>query len=174
MVLPDSHRISLTPRYLETYSKELYYFHLRDYHPLWLNFPEYSVNNIIFYSSAYQQFGPNMPHDTANTTVASFNMLDGLGFFPFARRYSGNHYCFLFLRVLRCFSSPGCLHIPYVFRYGCCNITRSGLPHSEIFGSQVISTYPKLIAGSRVLHQLLVPRHPPCALSNLTKIFMHR
>ena len=31
----------------------------------------------------------------------------GLGFFPFARRYSGNHCCFLFLRLLRCFSSPG-------------------------------------------------------------------
>ena len=31
----------------------------------------------------------------------------GLGSFPFARRYLGNHCCFLFLRVLRCFSSPG-------------------------------------------------------------------
>ena len=28
----------------------------------------------------------------------------GLGFSPFARRYSGNHCCFLFLRLLRCFS----------------------------------------------------------------------
>ena len=34
----------------------------------------------------------------------------GLGFSPFARRYSGNHCCFLFLRVLRCFSSPGTSH----------------------------------------------------------------
>lgn len=32
----------------------------------------------------------------------------GLGSFPFARRYSGNHCCFLFLRLLRCFSWPGC------------------------------------------------------------------
>ena len=31
----------------------------------------------------------------------------GFGSFPFARRYSENHCCFLFLRVLRCFSSPG-------------------------------------------------------------------
>ena len=31
----------------------------------------------------------------------------GLGSFPFAHHYSGNHYYFLFLRVLRCFSSPG-------------------------------------------------------------------
>ena len=31
----------------------------------------------------------------------------GLGSFPFARRYSGNRCFFLFLRLLRCFSSPG-------------------------------------------------------------------
>ena len=36
----------------------------------------------------------------------------GLGSFPFARRYSENRCFFLFLRVLRCFSSPGSL--PYV------------------------------------------------------------
>ena len=30
-----------------------------------------------------------------------------LGSFPFARRYSGNRCFFLFLRLLRCFSSPG-------------------------------------------------------------------
>ena len=30
----------------------------------------------------------------------------GLGCSPVARRYWGNHFCFLFLRVLRCFSSP--------------------------------------------------------------------
>src|SRR5690606_23718690 len=36
----------------------------------------------------------------------------GLGCFPFARRYSGNRCCFLLLRVLRCFSSPGCPPYP--------------------------------------------------------------
>ena len=36
----------------------------------------------------------------------------GLGSSHFARRYSGNRVFFLFLRLLRCFSSPGSL--PYV------------------------------------------------------------
>src|SRR5690554_314576 len=31
----------------------------------------------------------------------------GLGSSPFARHYLGNHSCFLFLRLLRCFSSAG-------------------------------------------------------------------
>ena len=33
--------------------------------------------------------------------------IGGLGSCAFARHYLRNHFCFLFLRVLRCFSSPG-------------------------------------------------------------------
>ena len=40
-----------------------------------------------------------------------------------------------------------------------------GLSHSEISGSKVICTYPKLIAAYHVLHRLREPRHPPCALA---------
>ena len=36
----------------------------------------------------------------------------------FAHHYSGNRGCFLFLWVLRCFTSPRFLHLPYVFRQG--------------------------------------------------------
>ena len=36
----------------------------------------------------------------------------GLGCSDFARHYFRNHFCFLFLRVLRCFSSPGSPRIP--------------------------------------------------------------
>jgi hypothetical protein len=40
----------------------------------------------------------------------------GLASSSFARHYSRNHSCFLFLRVLRCFTSPRSLHTPYTFR----------------------------------------------------------
>ena len=43
-------------------------------------------------------------------------------------------------------------------------LQNAGLSHSEIFGSKVICTYPKLIAAYHVLHRLREPRHPPCAL----------
>ena len=46
-------------------------------------------------------------------------------------------------------------------------MTASGLPHSEILGSKVVCTSPRLIAAYHVLHRLLVPRHPPFALSSL-------
>ena len=39
------------------------------------------------------------------------------------------------------------------------------LSHSEIRGSKVICTYPRLVAAYHVLHRLWEPRHPPCALS---------
>ena len=90
------------------------------------------------------------------------------GLSRFARRYSGNRICFLFLRVLRCFSSPGLPSLSYEFRYGYHSITSGGFPHSEISGSKLAYSSPKHIGVRPVLHRLLVPRHPPCALSNLT------
>jgi hypothetical protein len=46
-------------------------------------------------------------------------------------------------------------------------MTPAGFPHSDILGSAVVCTYPRLIAAYRVLHRLQAPRHPPCALSIL-------
>ena len=48
-------------------------------------------------------------------------------------------------------------------------MTRIGLPHSEILGSKVVCTSPRLIAAYHVLRRLSVPRHPPYALISLTK-----
>src|SRR5690606_5448167 len=47
-------------------------------------------------------------------------------------------------------------------------MTRRGFPHSDIPGSKVVCTSPRLIAAYRVLHRLLAPRHSPYALSSLT------
>ena len=44
----------------------------------------------------------------------------------------------------------------------------AGFPHSDIHGSKLVSSSPRLIAAYNVLHRLLVPRHPPYALSSLT------
>jgi hypothetical protein len=46
-----------------------------------------------------------------------------------------------------------------------------GFPHSEISGSMPACGSPKLIAACHVFHRLLLPRHPPCALSSLTTKF---
>ena len=99
-----------------------------------------------------QRRGPTTPPVRRHT--------DGLGCSPFARHYWGNHCCFLFLEVLRCFSSlrspPGIA--------GMTALHAAGLSHSEISGSKVICTSPELIAVYHVLRRLREPRHPPCAL----------
>ena len=41
-------------------------------------------------------------------------------------------------------------------------------PHSDISGSSLICSSPKLFAACHVLHRLLMPRHSPCALFSLT------
>ena len=56
------------------------------------------------------------------------------------------------------------LWIQYMVTEGC----SAGFPHSEISGSSDICSSPLLIAAYHVFLRLSVPRHPPCALSNLT------
>ena len=42
-----------------------------------------------------------------------------------------------------------------------------GFPHSEILGSKLVRSSPRLIAAYHVLHRLSAPRHPPNALMTL-------
>ncbi len=51
-------------------------------------------------------------------------------------------------------------------------LQRAGLPHSETHGSQPACGSPWLIAAYHVLHRLLMPRHPPCALHILSLIIL--
>ena len=57
---------------------------------------------------------------------------------PFAHHYSGNRGCFLFLWVLRCFTSPRFLHLPYVFRQGRWAITPTQV---SLFGNPRIEVW---------------------------------
>ena len=70
-----------------------YRFPLRGFHPLWPDVPVRSGNE--------------SPHFMRSITPACTH--PGLGSFHFARRYFGNRVFFLFLRLLRCFSSAGSL-----------------------------------------------------------------
>ena len=92
----------------------------------------------------------------------------GLGSSDFARHYFRNHGCFLFLWVLRWFTSPGSLHTPMYSAYG--------NPCSHGLGSPIrISPDQRLLAPPRSFSQLAtsffaylrqgIPTH---ALSSLT------
>ncbi len=88
----------------------------------------------------------------------------GLGCSLFARHYSGNHYCFLFLSLLRCFSSGGWLSFEYTDFIG------MGCPIRIPGDIALVCSSPRLFAAYHVLHRLLLPRHPPSALYYLNRV----
>jgi hypothetical protein len=93
-----------------------------------------------------------------------------LGSSHFARHYFGNHCCFLFLRVLRCFSSPRSPLVPMDSVLDIPTLLGMGSPIQRSPGQSLFSGSPKLIAASHVFHRHPAPRHPPFALSSLAII----
>lgn len=89
----------------------------------------------------------------------------GLGYSRFARHYSGNHYYFLFLSLLRCFSSGGWLPLCSGFRI----FNTEGCPIRKSSDLTLVCSSPKLIAAYHVLHRLSDPRHSPYALNCFKK-----
>ena len=94
----------------------------------------------------------------------------GLASSGFARHYLRNRFCFLFLWVLRCFTSPRSLYPPYIFRRESPGhkSAQRGFPIRKSSDQGSIISSPRLIADFYVLLRLQMPRHPPFALRNLT------
>src|SRR5437867_7652999 len=84
----------------------------------------------------------------------------GVGWPPFARRYEGDRGCFLFLRVLRCFSSPGLL--PSLA------LRMIGLATDRVtpFGNPGITACLQLPQAYRSLPR---PSSPPCAKASTVR-----
>ena len=114
--------------------------------------------------------GSHRPPQPRTCNTCRLEHTHGLATSVFARHYSRNHNCFLFLRVLRCFTSPRYLPHPYTFRAGSPDMTPDiqGFPIRTSPDHSSFTNSPGLIAGYNVLHRLLVPRHPPIALSSLS------
>ena len=127
-------------------------FRLRDYHPLWCAFPHTSTNLLPTY---------RCPNPEGISTL-------GLASSAFARHYWRNLVWFLFLALLRCFSSGGSPHIPILFSICWLICNQPGCPIRK--SADITSAYdsPQLIAVNHVLLRLPVPRHSPCALCSLT------
>ena len=95
----------------------------------------YSGSTLHLVHFAYGTFTPcGLPFQASSAMNAILDecpqphgRIHGLASFPFARRYSGNRCFFLFLRVLRCFSSPGsprmAMNSPYADRGSLCRVS---------------------------------------------------
>ena len=120
-------------------------FRVRASHPLRTHFPEGSATLMTRRGA-----GPTTPGAAAMHRP-------GLGSCAFARHYLRNHCYFLFLRVLRCFSSPG----SPTASMRCDGIAPAGFPHSDIRGSRGICPSPRLFAACHVLRRLREPQASP-------------
>ena len=109
-------------------------FRIRGFHSLWQAFPK------PFHYNCSIPFAVRTPECTHS----------GLGSFPFARRYLGNHCCFLFLRVLRCFSSPGSLYMAMYSPYSDWSLSSRVSP----FRNLRVNEYLLLTAAYRSLSRL--------------------
>jgi hypothetical protein len=138
-------------------------FHLPDFHRLWSGFP---ADSPLVTSRAFRKRLLSTPRPrSCNASGLSHTI--GLGCFPFARRYLENRFCFLLLRVLRCFSSPRSPHGPMYSVHDDTGLTVTGFPIRKSPDQSLFGSSPRLIAACRVLHRRLAPRHPPSALCSL-------
>ena len=121
--------------------------HVRNCHPLWLNFPDHSILDL---STTTWSYNPRyaLPHTW-------------FGLFPGRSPLLGESLLFSLPGGTKMFQFP-----PFASLHKIEIITLQviGLSHSEIPGSKDICSYPRLIAAYHVLHRLREPRHPPCAL----------
>ena len=163
MVAVDSRRVPRVPRYSGTCQKS-HRFCLRGYHPLWPVLPDDSTSGSVCNSPALNRAGPTTPMDPKTHRFGLFRVRSPL--------LTKSLNCFLFLQVLRWFTSLSSLLPTYVFSREILHVLYSGFPHSEIPGSTPVCGSPRLIAADHVLHRLPSPRHPPYALSSLIITFL--
>jgi hypothetical protein len=106
------------------------------------------------------------PGWTYNPRAATAMTLARLGFglIPVRSPLLGESRLISLPRGTKMFQFPRFPPPPYEFRWGCIGMTLCALPHSDIPGSGPAGGSPRLIAAYHVLHRLLAPRHPPCAL----------
>ena len=103
MVVVDSRRVPRVPRYSGT-CREPHRFCLRDYHPLWPVLPDCSASGSVGNSPALNRAGPTTPMDPKTHRFGLFRVRSPL--------LTESLICFLFLRVLRWFTSPSSLPPP--------------------------------------------------------------
>jgi hypothetical protein len=95
----------------------------------------------------------------------------GFGLFRFRSPLLTESILFLFLRLLRCFTSAG-LACSSLFDSGRDDpvLTGPGYPIRKSPDQSLFCSSPRLIAAYHVLHRLSAPRHPLCALSSLIPV----
>ena len=163
MVLADSHGISRAPCYSGDPSTAAEHITTTGLSPSTAQHPHWFVYMPAPHCATPADVTREGPqHRTRNPCRVSHAR--GLASSAFARHYSRNHFCFLFLWVLRCFTSPRSLHPVYVFNRGShdtsCGVSPFGHPRITVCLStpRGLSQIATSFFGSRCqgIHRLLL------------------
>jgi hypothetical protein len=109
-------------------------FRLPGFHRLWRPIPGASTRGGLCNSSAPPQRCTDDPTTPVGKRLRAITP-GRFGLVPFRSPLLRKSLRFLFLQVLRCFSSLGLASVTYVFSHRSRSITPGGFSHSEIHGS---------------------------------------
>ena len=150
MVPPTSCRVSRVPQY-SGFCPLLTLFRLRGFHPLRPRFPACSSTYQLTCDSPLPR-NARIAVWALSLSLAATQEIDV--------SFSSSPYLDVSVQA-----------VPFMQLCIYCMMTGvlpAGFPHSDIGGSPDICSSPPLFAACHVLLRLLMPRHPPCALSCLT------
>jgi hypothetical protein len=111
-----------------------------------------------------------IPHRSPTTPPHILANVAWFGLLPFRSPLLRQSLWFLFLTLLRCFSSGGSHYSRYFstevenFTTEWPSINSAGFPHSDTAGSQDLDSYPTIIVVLHVLLRYVMPRNPLSAL----------
>src|SRR5215510_6250171 len=106
MVVVDSRRVPRVPRYSGARHEPIY-FCVRGYHPVSPAFPGYSASRSVDHSPALNRAGPTTPINPKTDRFGLIRVRSPL--------LTESLFCFLFLQVLRWFTSLSSLQSTYGF-----------------------------------------------------------
>ena len=152
------------PAVLRYLSRKAVRFRLRDHYPLRRAFPCTSANARLCNFPTRRQTDQVRPYNPAATTAAAYHVAT-VWALPFSLATTQG--------VEVSFLSSGYLDVsvpqlastrPMYSGASTRALPRVGFPIRKSRDQRLVSTSPGLIAAAHVLHRLLAPRHPPCAL----------
>ena len=153
-------------------AREPHRFRIRGYHPLCQRFPTPSATRKVSHSLPGRQSWPNGPATPTTQRLPAITR-NRFGLIRFRSPLLAES------RLLSLPAGTEMFHFPALPPPALCvqagvtaNYGGSGFPIRKSPDQSLVTGSPGLIAGSGVLHRLLVPRHPPCALINLGNLQM--
>ncbi len=136
-------------------------FRIRGFHSLWQAFPSLSTIYMFYHSTGH-------PHAALQPRLKRFGLFRFRSPLLSESPEDRSSSWFLFLELLRWFSSLSVALQDYFIHLRSNGSTSIGLPHSVIQGSQNMCFSPWLFAAYHDLLRLVAPRHPPYTYIRLT------